>query len=127
MFTPITSAAAIGAAGHQVVGKVKLLTVAEARYQRERDLPGLLHLWPDEAERFRAGDTKWLVSYLEQALAGERRRGLEGRWPYDQARHAGLLRALKYERARLERERSEIPPPRMSSLPSTPLHASSKG
>lgn len=69
------------------------------RYRRERDLPGLLRLWPDEVARLDAGDGDWLIRRLESALRVERQRGRAGHWTYDLTRHAGLMRALKHERA----------------------------
>lgn len=75
---------------------------ARPAYDRDRDLPRLVPLWPSEiADRSREGRLK-LVARLERALRGERRRGLAGHWSYDLMRHAELLAAIKEERAALD-------------------------
>lgn len=68
-------------------------------YDRERDLPKLLALWPAEVtDRSEAGRLL-LLSKLRRALRAERQRGLAGHWTYDLARHRGLLLAYRAETA----------------------------
>lgn len=75
------------------------LGTADIGYLRARDLPGLLPLWPREAEALRPADHARLLARLRRALRGERQRGLGGHWAYDLSRHAQLLRAYRAEMA----------------------------
>ncbi len=68
-------------------------------YERARDLPQLLPLWPHEAAATSAGDHARLLARLRRALRVERMRGVAGHWAYDVARHARLLRAYRAETA----------------------------
>ena len=68
------------------------------RYQRLRDLPRILKLWPDEVRQLSEVDQCWLVDRLAQVLRAERRRGLTRHWCYDLSRHAALLRAYRAEK-----------------------------
>ena len=66
-------------------------------YDRQRDLPRLLPLWPEElADNSLDGRAK-LVARLGNLLRRERQRGLVGDWCYDLARHRQLLSAYKAE------------------------------
>lgn len=77
-------------------------TAPRPTYDRARDLPRLVPLWPWElADRSLEGQ-KRLVARLERALRDERRRGVAGHWTYDIVRHAEILAALKAERAALQ-------------------------
>ncbi len=68
-------------------------------YDRERDLPKLVALWPAEvADRSKVG-RMLLLSKLRRALRAERQRGLAGHWTYDLARHRCLLLAYRAETA----------------------------
>jgi hypothetical protein len=64
---------------------------------RARDLHRLLPLWPSETEIRTPGDHARLLARLRTALRAERRRGLNGHFAYDLARHAQLLRAYRAE------------------------------
>lgn len=83
----------------QPVGRPQTeLRVSAWSYDRSRDLPGLLTLWPweiapDLANRMR------LLSLLRKALRIERQRGIAGHWTYDLGRHARLLQAYRAEHA----------------------------
>lgn len=68
-----------------------------AAYERRRDLPGLMPLWPAEIEDTSVRGREHIVARLRHALRAERRRGLAGHWTYDLARHSGMLRALSAE------------------------------
>jgi len=72
-------------------------SAAPAGYERTRDLPRLLPLWPCEVEIRTNGEHARLLARLRRALRAERRRGLSGHWTYDLARHAQLLRAYRAE------------------------------
>ena len=73
-----------------------------AAYERKRDLPGLIALWPWEIDTGSVEAQKRLVTMLRRALRRERKRGLGGDWTYDVVRHARLLAAYKFEVASLE-------------------------
>ena len=66
---------------------------------RERMLPRLVPLTPDEiADRTRSGRLRVLTALL-RALRGERMRGRSGHWSYSLDRHIGLVQAVAAERA----------------------------
>jgi len=78
-------------------------TAAEtaSRYDRARDLPRLVPMWPREladAEASLIGHLA-LIAKITRALRRERQSGLAGDWAYDAGRHRGLLAALQRERA----------------------------
>jgi len=66
-------------------------------YDRKRDLPRLLLLWPEEIADDSAAARAHIIRRLRRALRQERQRGLAGHWTYDLARHASLLRAYRHE------------------------------
>ena len=66
-------------------------------YDRRRDLPRLLPLWPHEIEASSLGEHARLLARMRRALRIERQRGRGGHWAYDLARHAQLLRAYRAE------------------------------
>lgn len=68
-------------------------------YDRARDLPKLLPLWPLEIVTSKTADHAGLLARLRKALRAERQRGVNGHWTYDLARHAQLLRAYRAEAA----------------------------
>lgn len=71
--------------------------VTVRRYDRNRDLPRLVALWPAEiADTSEVGRLR-LLARLRAALRRERQRGIGGHWCYDLARHAQLLAAYKAE------------------------------
>jgi hypothetical protein len=76
-----------------------LSAAAPDGYQRTRDLPKLLPLWPHEIEVSNAGEHARLLARMRRALRLERQRGIAGHWAYDLARHAQLLRAYRAETA----------------------------
>ena len=67
------------------------------RYDRARDLPRLISVWPSEIESLDAAGHAALIAKIERVLRAERRRGLAGHWTYDLARHSQLLSALRVE------------------------------
>jgi hypothetical protein len=66
-------------------------------YDRRRDLPRLLPIWPGELDNLTPETHHRLLQRLRRALRDERRRGIAGNWTYDLARHARLYRALRAE------------------------------
>ncbi len=72
-----------------------------ADYDRRRDLPRLLRMWPAEVLALGEADRVGLVEQLRQMLRAERQRGLNRHWSYDLGRHAALLRAYRAEAAAL--------------------------
>jgi hypothetical protein len=81
----------------------------EASYDRGRELPRLLPIWPHEIDDTSAAGRTRLVRKLRRALRAERRRGLAGHWSYDLARHMQLLRAYRAELASLAGARIMAP------------------
>jgi len=71
--------------------------VGSTPYNRMRDLPGLLALWPWEMEDVTLEGHRRLITLLRKSLRLERQRGIAGQWTYDVARHAQLLKAYKCE------------------------------
>lgn len=68
-------------------------------YQRHRDLPRLLPLWPHEVQPANLSEHARLLARMRRALRLERQRGIAGHWAYDLARHVQLLRAYRAETA----------------------------
>ena len=66
-------------------------------YERGRDLPRLLPLWPEELRDMTAAGRATIVARLRDALRRERRRGVAGDWSYDLARHHQLAMAYRAE------------------------------
>lgn len=66
---------------------------------RERDLPRLIRLWPDEILDVDRADHDLIIARLRRAIRSERQRGLAGDWTYDLNRHAALIRAYRAELA----------------------------
>lgn len=68
-------------------------------YERARDLPRLIPLWPHEIEPADLAAHALLLARMRRALRIERQRGLSGHWTYDLARHSRLLQAYRAEAA----------------------------
>lgn len=89
-------------------------------YERNRDLPALLALWPWEIDASGIAGQRRLVALLRRALRVERQRGIAGHWTYDLARHARLLQAYKAEIALMKSrwtEASLAPPGQQFTRP----------
>lgn len=78
---------------------------ARGAYDRARDLPALLPIWPAELSDVSAAARLRLLARLRRALRRERLRGVGGHWTYDLARHRRLLAAYRAEAASLIGER----------------------
>lgn len=74
---------------------------ARRGYERTRDLPGLLPLWPSEAADASEEGRLRVLAKLKSALRAERARGAAGHWTYDLTRHAQLAAAYAAEREAL--------------------------
>ena len=92
--------------------RVRATAAAKVQYDRARDLPSLLALWPWELEEAGFDGQQRLVARLRRALRLERQRAIAGHWTYDLARHARLLAAYRSEvaslKAMLEAEDSQV-------------------
>lgn len=66
-------------------------------YDRKRDLPRLVPLWPAEIDDVSTTGRLRLLGKLRKALRAERQRGVAGSWCYDLARHRHLLTAYRAE------------------------------
>lgn len=88
---------------HSVGSPPSKFEASPAEAARRRELGRLLPLWPDETADLSIQGRRRIVSLLRRALRAERRRGIEGHWAYDLARHAALLRIYKSEERDLAR------------------------
>jgi hypothetical protein len=76
---------------------------AGAAYDRERDLPRLVMIWPEELRDTSVAGRQRIVALINRALRYERRRGLAKSWSYDLGRHRALVLAARAERDALLR------------------------
>ena len=70
-------------------------------YDRDRHLPRLLPVTPEEVADDSPEARRRIVARLARALRAERNRGRAGHWTYDLNRHIGLRQAYAAERRRL--------------------------
>lgn len=77
--------------------RLRALRPARPEYDRERDLPGLVALWPAELRDTTPAGRALVLRKLRRALRQERQRGVAGHWAYDLKRHAALHRAYNRE------------------------------
>ena len=82
--------------------RARATAAAKMQYERSRDLPPLLALWPWELEDAGIDGQQRLVARIRRALRLERQRAIAGHWTYDLARHARLLAAYRSEVASLK-------------------------
>lgn len=66
-------------------------------YDRNRDLPRLIQVWPEQLTSTNPIDRLAIVRKLYAALRAERQRGRLRHWTYDVARHSQLLAAYRRE------------------------------
>jgi hypothetical protein len=95
----VARASQAGRPAHRIFGRS--VAASAAAYDRTRDLPRLLALWPQEIEDWTDTRRLHLLAKLRRALRAERRRARSGHWSYDLNRHLGLLSAYKAELADL--------------------------
>ena len=86
----------------------------EKHYCRNRDLPGLLHIFPAELARLQQTSPHAIIQKITLALCAERRRGRSGHYRYSLLRHIGLMQALAAERLNAE-AKPTTPKPRQAS------------
>lgn len=77
------------------------ISAGMAAYERGRDLPRLLSLWPHEIEDGAAAARLTVLDKLRRALRAEKRRADAGHWGYDLNHHLALFCAYKSELAAL--------------------------
>ena len=70
-------------------------------YDRRRELPRVLPLWPHELEDDSPDNRRRILAKLRRALRAERSRGIAGHWTYDLCRHVELLRVYRLEKERI--------------------------
>jgi hypothetical protein len=85
-----------------------LTPARRSTYDRARDLPRLLPLWPNEVAIKTPAGHAALIARLRRALRAERQRGIAGHWTYNLARHADLLRAYRAELAEPSAARNAV-------------------
>ena len=78
-------------------------SVAQRPYDRRRELPRVLPLWPHELDDESPQARQAILAKLRRALRAERRRGVAGHWTYDLSRHVELLRVYRQELAETKR------------------------
>lgn len=71
-------------------------------YDRNRDLPKLMPIWPHELDTPTPEAHAALIAKLERMLRAERQRGLANDWTYDLPRHTQLMACYKAEVAALK-------------------------
>nr|WP_321457712.1 DUF6477 family protein [uncultured Cohaesibacter sp.] len=79
----------------------EMIRCGEKHYERNRDLPGLLHLFPQDIEKLEAEKPGAVLVKIAQALTAEKRRARSGHYRYSLLRHIGLTQALAAEKMRL--------------------------
>lgn len=84
---------------HKRISASKRSQICHEEYDRLRDLPSLIALWPSEICDFSPAGTHKIICRLLIALRAERERGRSGHWSYNLERHLGLARAYKAESA----------------------------
>ena len=68
------------------------------RYERDRHLPRVIPVGPDEIADLSPGGRTAILRKLARALRAERNRGRSGHWTYDLNRHIALRQAYAAER-----------------------------
>ncbi|WP_321450038.1 DUF6477 family protein [uncultured Cohaesibacter sp.] len=73
--------------------------IGEKEYVRDRDLPGLLHMFPGEVRSLESKSEGAILRKLSQALRAERRRGRADHYRYSLMRHIALMQAVAAEKS----------------------------
>nr|WP_280141744.1 DUF6477 family protein [Cohaesibacter marisflavi] len=76
-----------------------MVRIGERKYVRDRDLPGLLHMFPGELRSLEKNNEGAILRKLSQALRAERRRGRAAHYRYSLMRHIALMQAIAAEKA----------------------------
>ncbi len=82
-------------------------STSRSAYDRSRDLPRLLGLWPEEVARLDTRGLEAIVARLAAAIRTERRRARSRHWSYDLNRHWALITAFDSECATLRRRQKQ--------------------
>jgi hypothetical protein len=81
-------------------------------YDRNRNLPRLLPVGPDEIADESPAARRMILARLSRALRAERNRGRSGHWSYDLNRHIALRQAYAAESRMVTGGRKPNRPPR---------------
>ncbi len=73
-------------------------------YDRQKDLPRLIPLWPEELKDQTEIGTKKIIEKIYIALQVERRKAKTSHWSYNLTKHIGLLAALKAEQKNMRKK-----------------------
>lgn len=79
-------------------GGLEVVRAGMASWVRERMLPRLVPIGPEEIDDLSREGRLAVIRRLIGALRGERARGRSGHWSYSLDRHIGLLQAVAAER-----------------------------
>lgn len=79
----------------------KMIEADAPFYDRERDLPRHLAIWPRELRDYSIPGTETIIARIQKVLRACYAAALRDHWSYSVNRHIALLAALKCERARL--------------------------
>ena len=82
-------------------------TAGRPAYNRSRDLPRLLGLWPEEVGHLAGSGLEAIVARLAALIRAERRRARSHHWSYDLNRHGALITAFESECATLRRHQRQ--------------------
>lgn len=85
------------------------LPLRNSAYDRARDLPRLLPVWPGDLADISPAGLQRSLERVTAALRRERQRGLARHWSYDLSRHRALAIAAQEERALLQRTLARNP------------------
>lgn len=85
-----------------------VVAVGAEAYVRERHLPRILPVGPEEIADGSVSGQRRIVARLARALRAERNRGRAGHWTYDLNRHIALRQAYLAERGRLDQRASRM-------------------
>lgn len=77
-------------------------------YDRQKDLPRLIPLWPEELTDHTKVGTKKIIEKIYIALQVERRKAKTSHWSYNLTKHIGLLAALKAEQKNMQKKANTI-------------------
>ena len=96
---PRRRASRYGCERHTATGHERPRSASAQSYDRRKELPRVLPLWPHELDDESPQGRRNIIVKLRRALRAERQRGIAGHWTYDLARHVDLLRVYRLELA----------------------------
>ena len=76
-------------------------------YDRQKDLPRLIPLWPDQVKDDTLGGIKKIIKKIDIALQSERRKAKTNHWSYNLTKHIGLLIAFKAEQKNMQEKTNQ--------------------